>query len=49
VVLVIRSGSTKRPVALRAAEMLRKSGVRVLGTVLNRRLLEIPDFIYRRI
>lgn len=49
VVLVVRSGHTKRPVAMRAAEMLRKSGVRVLGSVLNRRHLEIPDFIYRRI
>ena len=49
VVLVVRSGHTKRPVALRAAEMLRKSGVRILGSVLNRRHLEIPDFIYRRI
>ena len=49
VVMVIRSGYTKRPVALRAAEMLRKGGVRVLGSVLNRRHLEIPDFIYRRI
>ena len=49
VVLVVRSGYTKRPVALRAADMLRKSGVRVLGSVLNRRHLEIPDFIYRRI
>ena len=49
VVLVVRSGHTKRPVALRAAEMLRKSGVRILGSVLNRRHFEIPDFIYRRI
>lgn len=49
VVLVVRSAHTKRPVALRAVEMLRKSGVRVVGCVLNRRRLEIPDFIYRRI
>jgi Mrp family chromosome partitioning ATPase len=49
VVLVVRSGHTKRPVVLRAAELLRKSGARVLGSVLNRRRLEIPDFIYRRI
>jgi Mrp family chromosome partitioning ATPase len=48
-VLVVRSGHTKRPVALRATDLLRKSGVRILGTVLNRRRLEIPDFIYRRI
>jgi Mrp family chromosome partitioning ATPase len=49
VVLVVRSGHTKRPVVARAAELLRKSGARVLGSVLNRRRLEIPDFIYRRI
>jgi Mrp family chromosome partitioning ATPase len=49
VVLVVHSGHTKRPVAQRAVEMLRKSGVRVVGCVLNRRRLEIPDFIYRRI
>lgn len=49
VVLVVRSGHTKRPVVTRAAELLRKSGARVLGSVLNRRRLEIPDFIYRRI
>jgi Mrp family chromosome partitioning ATPase len=48
-VIVVRSGHTKRPVALRAADLLRKSGVRILGSVLNRRRLEIPDFIYRRI
>ena len=49
VVLVVRSGHAKRPVVLRAADLLRKSGVRILGCVLNRRRLEIPDFIYRRI
>lgn len=49
VVLVVRSGHTKRPVVARAAELLRKSGARVLGSVLNRRRLEIPAFIYRRI
>jgi protein-tyrosine kinase len=49
VVLVIRSGHTKRPVIIRAVDLLRKSGARVLGSVLNRRRLEIPDFIYRRV
>lgn len=49
VVLVLRSGHTKRPVVSRAVDLLRKSGSRVLGTVLNRRRLEIPDFLYRRI
>jgi Mrp family chromosome partitioning ATPase len=48
-VLVVQAGRTKRPVLARSAELLRKAGARVLGTVLNRRRLEIPAFIYRRI
>ncbi len=49
VVLVLHAGRAKRPVVSRAVDMLRKSGGRVLGTVLNRRVHEIPGFIYRRI
>jgi Mrp family chromosome partitioning ATPase len=49
VVLVVQAGRTKKPVLARSAEVLRKSGARTLGTVLNRRRLEIPGFIYRRI
>lgn len=49
VVLVVQSGIAKRPVVARAADLLRRGGARVLGTVLNRRRLEIPEFIYRRI
>jgi protein-tyrosine kinase len=49
VVLVVHSGKTKRPVVVRAVDLLRKSGARVLGSVLNRRRFEIPDFIYRRV
>jgi Mrp family chromosome partitioning ATPase len=49
VVLVVQAGRTKRPVIARSVELLRKAGARVLGTVLNRRRLEIPGFIYRRI
>jgi len=49
VVLVVHSGTAKRPVVSRAAALLRSGGARVLGTVLNRRRLEIPEFIYRRI
>ncbi len=49
VILVLHAGRAKRPVVARAVEMLRKSGGRVLGTVLNRRVHEIPGFIYRRI
>jgi len=49
VVLIVRSGKTKRPVVVRAVDLLRKSGARVLGSVLNRRRFEIPEFIYRRV
>jgi Mrp family chromosome partitioning ATPase len=49
VVMVVQAGRTKRPVLTRSVELLRKGGARVLGTVLNRRRLEIPGFIYRRI
>ena len=49
VVIVVESGSTKRHVVTRAVDLLRKAGARVLGSVLNRRRLEIPEFIYRRI
>jgi len=49
VVLVVEAGRTKKPVLTRAVDLLRKAGARVLGTVLNRRRLEIPEFIYRRI
>jgi len=49
VVMVLHAGRVKRPVVTRAVEILRKAGGRVLGTVLNRRVHEIPGFIYRRI
>ena len=49
VVMVLHAGRIKRPVVTRAVEVLRKNGGHVLGTVLNRRVHEIPGFIYRRI
>jgi Mrp family chromosome partitioning ATPase len=49
VVMVLHAGRIKRPVVTRAVEVLRKNGGRVLGTVLNRRVHDIPGFIYRRI
>jgi hypothetical protein len=36
-------------VLVRALDLLRRSQANVLGTVLNRRRLEIPGFLYRRI
>jgi Mrp family chromosome partitioning ATPase len=49
VIVVVQAGRTKRPVLARSVDLLRRAGGRVLGTVLNRRRLEIPGFIYRRI
>jgi len=48
-VVVVHAGRTKRPVLTKTVDLLRSSGGRVLGTVLNRRRLEIPGFIYRRL
>ena len=48
-VIVLQAGRSKRPVLTRAANVLAKAGARSLGSVLNRRVLEIPGFIYRRI
>jgi len=49
VMVVVEAGRTKKPVLSRAVDLLRKAGARVVGSVLNRRQLEIPEFIYRRI
>ncbi len=49
VVMVVEAGRTKKPVLSRSVDLLRKAGARVMGSVLNRRQLEIPEFIYRRI
>lgn len=47
VILVVRSGSTRLEVALKARETLEKAGAKILGVVINRRRYHIPDRIYR--
>jgi Mrp family chromosome partitioning ATPase len=49
VVVVAQAGRTKRPVLMRTVDLVTRSGGRVIGIVLNRRRLEIPEFVYRRI
>jgi Mrp family chromosome partitioning ATPase len=49
VVVVIEAGRIKRPVLHRATDLLRKARAPLIGSVLNRRRLEIPEFLYRRI
>jgi tyrosine-protein kinase Etk/Wzc len=48
-ILVVRAASTKGGVVDRAVDTLANAGVPVLGLVLNRRRLEIPEFLYKRI
>lgn len=47
VILVVRSGSTRLEVALKAKETLEDAGAKLLGVVINRRRYHIPDRIYR--
>jgi Mrp family chromosome partitioning ATPase len=49
VVVVVQAGRTKRPVLTRSVDLMTRAGGHVIGMVLNRRRLEIPEFIYRRI
>jgi len=49
VVLVAKSGHTRREVALRAKKEIEDAGGRILGVVLNKRKFYIPDWIYRRL
>jgi Mrp family chromosome partitioning ATPase len=49
VLVVVQAGRTKRPVLARSVDLINRAGGRVLGVVLNRRRLEIPELIYRRI
>jgi Mrp family chromosome partitioning ATPase len=48
-IVVVQAGRTKRPVLARTVDLVNRSGGRVIGMVLNRRRLEIQEFIYRRI
>jgi capsular exopolysaccharide synthesis family protein len=47
ILLVIRSGKTRKQIAYRAIHELETAGGKVLGTVLNRRKYYIPDWLYK--
>jgi Mrp family chromosome partitioning ATPase len=49
VIMVVQARRTRRPVLARSVDLVNRAGGRVIGMVLNRRRLEIPEFIYRRI
>jgi Mrp family chromosome partitioning ATPase len=48
VVLVIPSEKVNRHAALHAVDELERSGVKILGTILNQRRQYIPEWFYRR-
>lgn len=48
VVLVVESRRCKMEVIRHGLEKLRSQGISVLGTVLNKRVYELPEFVYRR-
>lgn len=48
-ILVLEAARTVREAAVEMTEDLRRSGVRVLGAVLNRRRFYVPEWIYRRV
>jgi protein-tyrosine kinase len=47
VVLVLRSGKTRKQVAVRAKKEIEGAGGNILGVVLNRRKFHIPPWIYK--
>jgi len=49
VLIVVRSGGTKRALVERSIGLLEDAGATVLGAVLNRRKFYIPQFIYDRL
>jgi protein-tyrosine kinase len=49
VILVLESGKTRRPVAIKAKQELEDAGAKILGVILNRRKYYIPEWIYKRL
>jgi Mrp family chromosome partitioning ATPase len=47
-VLVVESRRCKHEVVRHGLDRMRSQGVNVLGTVLNKRVFELPEFVYRR-
>ena len=48
-VLVVEANATRRESAVRIAETLRASNIKVFGAVLNKRTFPIPDGLYHRL
>jgi protein-tyrosine kinase len=48
-VLVLEANATRKEAAVRVSDHLRASQIRILGAVLNKRTLPIPESLYRRL
>ena len=49
VVLVIEANSTRKIAARKAKEFLERSGVQLIGAILNNRTFPIPELLYKRL
>ena len=49
VILVVESGRTRRPTAIKAKKELEQAGAKIIGVILNRRKYYIPEWIYKRL
>ncbi len=48
-VVVIETGQTRRLALENISTQFNRSGIKVVGAVLNKRIFYVPDFIYRRV
>jgi Mrp family chromosome partitioning ATPase len=48
-VLVVEAERTRAPVALQAKQVIQENGGHLIGAVLNKRRLHIPNWIYRKL
>ena len=49
IILVVKSGKTRRQVVARAKDIIMESGGNILGVVLNKTKHYIPDWIYKKL
>jgi Mrp family chromosome partitioning ATPase len=48
-IMVVEAERTKREAALFAKRKLEEAGISLIGAVLNRRKMHIPEWLYRRL
>jgi Mrp family chromosome partitioning ATPase len=48
-VIVVEAERTRPPIVERLVELLRRAGAPIVGTILNKRRLYVPAFVYDRL